>query len=414
MRADVARFANATANHSLRRRRFFTPIPASAPVPRLLLVDHHAREFLQHRLSVARALLDAGFDVHVAVPRERGLDDVSRQGIPVYGFYLRRKSVRPWDEVRCLFSLLRLYLRLRPALVHHCGLKPTLYGGIAARFVGVPAAASTLTGLGYLFATRNARTRVLRSIVEAGLRFAFRHRNHRVIFQNPDDRNRLVASGTALGDCSVLIRGSGVDLSQFTRLPEPGGTPVILMASRLLWEKGVGEFVRAAQAIRARRIHARFVLVGEPDRGHPSAVPLSTLERWHEAGDIEWLGWRDDISALIAQSHIVCLPSCYGEGLPRILIEAAASGRPIVCFDSVGCREVVRHGQNGLLVSLGDCEALVDAIVRLIQDAPLRAAMGARGREIAAMEFPLGKTIDAYFAVHGSLLASTKRSGAAP
>ena len=203
-------------------------------------------------MVLARTLREAGFDVHVAVPREPGLEDISRQGIPVHTIYLRRLSTQPLDELCALVSLIRLYRRLRPTLVHHIGLKPTLYGGIAARISGVPAVVNTLTGLGHLFTTRTVKTRVLRSIVARGLRFSFRHQNHRVIFQNPDDRDCLIASGIVPGDRAVLIKGSGVNLSLFTPEPEPDGPPVVLMASRLLWEKGVGEFVTAARALRAR------------------------------------------------------------------------------------------------------------------------------------------------------------------
>jgi glycosyltransferase involved in cell wall biosynthesis len=291
-------------------------------------------------------------------------------------------------------------------LVYHIGLKPILYGGVAARIAGVPAAVNLFIGWGHLFTTRTMKTRVLRSIAARGLQCSFRHQNHRVIFQNPDDRNRLLASGSVSGDRVVLIKGSGVDLSLFTPKPEPDGPPVVLMASRLLWEKGVGEFVAAARALRARGSRARFILLGEPDPGHPSAVPLPMLAHWRDAGDVEWLGWQPDMPAWMAQSHIVCLPSYYGEGVPRILLEAAASGRPIVTTDSAGCREVVRHGQNGLLIPVRDSEALVGAIAQLIDNAPLRAAMGTRGREIAVTEFSLEQVIDANFAVYCSLLGN--------
>ena len=371
--------------------------------PRVLFVDNQVSDFLQYRMVLAHTLRKAGFDVHVAVPREPGLEEISRQGIPVHIFYLRRMSTQPLDELRCWISLLRLYRRLRPTLVHHICLKPTLYGGVAARITGVPAVVNMLTGLGHLFTTRTVKIRVLRWIVERGLRFSFRHPNHRVILQTPHDRDRLLGSGVLPGERAVLIKGSGVDLSLFTSEPEPNGPPVVLMASRLLWQKGVGEFVAAARALRAR---ARFLLLGEPDSGHPSAVPLLTLEHWRDAGDVEWLGWRHEMPALIAQSHIVCLPSSYGEGIPRILVEAAASGRPIVTTDTPGCSEIVRHGQNGLLVPIGDHEALIAALAHLIENASVRAAMGTRGREIAVVEFSLEQVIDANLAVYRTLLAS--------
>jgi glycosyltransferase involved in cell wall biosynthesis len=374
------------------------------PVPRLLFVDNQVKDFLQYRVVLARTLRDAGFDVHVAVPREPGLEDISRQGMAVHTIHLRRLSTRPLDELRALISLIRLYRRLQPTLVHHLCLKPTLYGGIAARIGGVPAAVSTLMGLGPLFSKRTVKMRVLRSIIVRGLRVCFSQETHRMIVQNPDDRDWLIASGIVPGDRTVLIRGSGVDLLLFTPQPEPDGPPVVLMGSRLLWDKGVGEFVTAARALRARGSRARFVLLGEPDDGHPSAVPLSTVEHWRDEGYIEWLGWRHDMPARIAQSHVVCLPSYYGEGVPRVLVEAAACGRPIVTTDVVGCREVVRHGRNGLLVPPRDVEALTRAIAQLIENAPLRAAMGTRGREIAVSEFSLEQVIDANLAVYRSLL----------
>jgi glycosyltransferase involved in cell wall biosynthesis len=378
-------------------------IPIEAK-PRLLFVENQVSDFLKDRIGLVRIVQEAGYEVHVAVPQELGLTDISRESIVVHNIYLQRTSTWPLDELRCLISLYQLYRRVRPTLVHHIGLKLTLYGGIAARCAGVLAVANTLTGLGYLFTTDTLKIRVLRSIVVGALRFSLKHPRHRFIFQNPDDRDCLLTRSNLSGHRAVLIKGSGVDLSLFMPEPEPDGRPVVLMASRLLWLKGVGEFVAAAQALRARGTRARFVLVGEPDYGHPSAIPIGTLEYWRGAGDVEWVGPRHDMPALIRQSHILCLPTSYGEGIPRILLEAAASGRPIVATDSPGCREIVRHGQNGLLVPVGDSEALVEALVQLIENVPLRTAMGTRGREIAVTEFSSAQVINANLAVYRSLL----------
>jgi glycosyltransferase involved in cell wall biosynthesis len=375
-------------------------------VPRVLFVDNQVDDFLKNRIVLARNLQKIGFEVHVAVPQEPGLGDISSLGIGVHIIYLRRKSAEPLDELLCLLSLFRLYRSLRPTMVHHMSVKPTLYGGMAARVCGVPAVVNTLTGLGHLFTTHSLKTRLLRSMVHRGLRFAFGHKCQRVILQNPDDRDCLESNCNLRNKCAVIIKGSGIDLSLFLPKAEPDGLPVVLMASRLLWSKGVGEFVSVARTLRARGIRARFLLAGEPDSGHPSAVPIQNLERWHQAGDVECLGWRHDMSALISQSHIVCLPTSYGEGVPRILLEAAASGRPIVATDCCGCREVVRHGQNGLLVPTGDSEALARALTQLIENAPLREAMGSRGREIAVIESSLDQVIEANLAVYRSVLGS--------
>jgi glycosyltransferase involved in cell wall biosynthesis len=390
--------------------------PASGiliPVPPIehtliLFVDNDSDDFLRYRLTLACKLRDLGFDVHAALPQREGVENLLRQGIPAHIFYLERKSARVLDELRSLISLLRLYRKLRPTLVHHLSLKPTLYGGISARLSGVPAAVSTLTGLGYAFTARTLKMRVLRLIIALALRCSFRHQNHPVIFQNSHDRDDFLVNGIVPGDRAFLTNGSGVDLSVFTPEPEPPGPPVVLMASRLLWEKGVAEFVCAARALRLRGVQARFVVVGEPDYGHPSAIPVTKIREWRDAGDVEWLGWRTDISELISQSHIVCLPSYYGEGIPRILVEAAACGRPIIGTDSPGCRQIVHNGQNGFLVPSREVEPLASAIAQLIENVALRAAMGTRGREIAANDFSLEKVIDANLAVYNSVLSDAR------
>lgn len=374
-------------------------------LPRFLFVDTQVDDFLMYRMGLARKVQEAGFEVHVALPREPGMETISRVGIIVHPIFMRRLSTGAFDELRCFVSLLRLYRRLRPTLVHHMCLKAVLYGGIASRVVGVPAVVSTLYGLGYLFSTQTVKTYVLRSIVMVGLRFAFGHKNHRVIVQNSADRDWLLSRYNLAGEVAVLISGSGVDLSLFKPEPEPDGPPVVLLVSRLLWIKGISEFVAAARAVRSRKIPARFVLIGEPDNGHPSAIPMRTLEHWRDTEDVDWLGFRHDLPALIRQSHIVCLPTLYGEGVPRILQEAAASGRPIVASDIPGCREIVRHGQNGMLVPVGDLNGLIGALVHLIENAPLRATMGTRGYALAVAEFSLEKVIDMNLGVYNSLLS---------
>jgi glycosyltransferase involved in cell wall biosynthesis len=376
--------------------------------PRILFVENQVSDFLTDRIGIVRRLQEAGYDVHVALPQEVGRAGVSTEDIVVHGIYLQRTSTWPLSELHCVVSLYRLYRRSRPALVHHIGLKLTLYGGMAASFAGVPAVVGTFTGLGYLFTTDTLKIRFLRSCVVGALRLSFKNPSHHFIFQNPEDRECVLGGSSVPSYRATLIRGSGVDLSSFIPTPEPDGRPVVLMGSRLLWSKGVGEFVDAARALRARGVRARFVLVGEPDDGHPSAVPIELLEHWRDAGDVEWLGSRHDMPDLIRQSHIICLPTSYGEGVPRILLEAAASGRPIVTTDSPGCREIVRHGQNGLLVPVGDGEALVEALEQLIANAPLRTAMGTRGRQIAVSEFSYEQVIEASLADYRTLLPGPK------
>lgn len=372
---------------------------------RLLFVDNEVSDFLSHRRALARAASERGFEVHVAIPDEPGIERVVAEGYPVHVISMKRKSSRPWDEAACLLSLYRLYRRVNPQIIHHIRLKPVLYGGIAARFTPKIAVVGMLTGLGHLFSKQTPMIRLMRSGVRVGLKTAFHHKKLSIIFQNPDDRQAFIEQRLLRPEETVIIKGSGVDLSAFTPSAEPASPPVILMASRMLWNKGVGEFVAAAKIMKNNGVHATFILAGQPDAGHPDTVSAAQLEEWNKCGIVEWWGLRTDMASLMGQAHIVCLPSKYGEGIPRVLIEAAASGRPSVTTDSPGCREIVRQGQNGLLVPVGDSAALAQALTTLIEDRPLREAMGRRGRQIAEAEFSLHQVIEETLTVYRRLLS---------
>jgi len=227
-----------------------------------------------------------------------------------------------------------------------------------------------------------------------------------VILQNPDDRRMLTDSGLLKNDQVVLIKGSGVDMKKFSPSSENKGIVTVAMASRMLWDKGVREFVNAAEALRAEGINARFVLVGDTDPENPSAIKSHVLEQWQRSGVIEWWGRRDDMPAVFRMAHIVCLPS-YREGLPKVLIEAAASGRPIVAADAPGCREIVRDGKNGFLVPARDSLALARALKRLIEDGQLRKKMGENGRVLAVTDFSSDKVIKDTLDLYREVLRAT-------
>jgi glycosyltransferase involved in cell wall biosynthesis len=244
---------------------------------------------------------------------------------------------------------------------------------------------------------------IVRELVKLSCKLIFRCGNQRVIFQNSDDRFLFIESQILPARKTVLIKGSGVDVRTHVPIPEPDGTPVVLFASRMLRDKGVVEFVEAARSLRSAGVHARFVLVGETDPGNPTTINAEQLRQWADSGDIELWGFRRNIQDVLAQSHIVCLPSLR-EGVPKILIEAAACGRAIVTTDVPGCREIVRQGENGLLVPVRDSRALADVLRQLIKDARLRADMGLRGREIAVQEFSIDRVVRETLGVYRDLL----------
>lgn len=370
----------------------------------LLYVVNDANFFLSHRLPLAKAAQSAEYDVHVATPNMGDVNAIRAAGFIYHPFPLTRSGANPWQEFQSVMALVQLYKRLQPDLVHHVTIKPVLYGGIAARIAGVPSVVNAVTGLGYVFIAKGTFAALRRAIVKMGYKLCFGHKNQRVIFQNPDDRAMFINAGIVAEPNTIVIKGSGVDMSVFAHIPEPEVIPLVVLSSRMLWDKGVGVFAEAAQLLHDKGVNARFVLVGGTDTENPAAVPSFQLEAWNNSGVVEWWGRREDMPEVFAQSHIVCLPSSYGEGVPKVLIEAAACGRPIVATDTPGCREIVKHGENGLLVPMRDAAALAVALRKLIEDPELRRRMGKKGRELAVAEFSVETVVNETLAIYRELI----------
>jgi glycosyltransferase involved in cell wall biosynthesis len=349
---------------------------------RLLFVVTEDWYFVSHRLALAVAAKAAGFEVAVATRVGRHGEAIQAAGIRLVPFALSRAYGNPFREI---LALVRLYRRERPDLVHHVALKPIVYGGVAARLTRVPAQINAVVGLGWLFTSAKGVMRLVRPAARWILANVLRGPGSLTIVQNLDDRALLIRS--RLPESRIrLIPGAGVDTTVFAPAPEPPGPVCIVLAARMLSDKGVGEFVEAARLIRQAGVRARFVLVGDPDPENPASVPEETLRGWDGHDGVEWWGRRDDMPSVFHAAHIVCLPS-YREGLPKVLLEAAACGRPLVTTDAPGCREVVRNGDNGMLVPVRDATGLAAALTKLIHDAPLRMSMGRRAREVVLKEF---------------------------
>jgi glycosyltransferase involved in cell wall biosynthesis len=378
--------------------------------PRLLYLVTEDWYFCSHRLPLAAAAREAGFDVSVATRVREHADEIRAAGVEPIPIGLSRRSVNPYRELRALREIVSTYRAAKPDIVHHVALKPVIYGSLAARLAGVPAVVNALAGLGYLFSSQDPRARLARPAVEAAFRSLLDRSNSRLIVQNPDDLRFLVSEGVVDARRATLIRGSGVDTTRFVPAPEPEDMPLVVLPARMLRDKGVFEFVAAAAQLKNDGIAARFALVGDPDPDNPASIPAATLQHWSDSGAVEWWGWRDDMITVLQQSHIVCLPS-YREGLPKALIDAAACGRAIVTCDVPGCREVVREGENGLLVPARDSAALAAALRRLLEDPQLRRAMGEQGRARAVAEFSVERVLEQTLGLYRELLAG--RSAAA-
>lgn len=335
---------------------------------------------------------------------------IEKEGFQLIPISLERRSKNIIKEIISILEIVRIYRREKPDIVHHVAVKPVLYGSWAARIVGVHAVVNALAGLGFIFVAKGWKASVIRKLVVFAYHSAFSAKNAVAIFQNPEDLKLFIDVGVVTNEKAVLIRGSGVDTAHFIPHPEPKeGVPTIALASRMLWDKGVGEFVEAARILQKGEIKCRMILVGNPDPENPASIPKETLRGWHAEGIVEWWGYREDMPEVFSQANIVVLPTSYGEGVPKILLEAASCGRPIVATDIPGCREIVRHNENGLLIPPPDSKALADAIEFLIKNPELRAKMGARGRKIVEAEFSKEIVIKQTMEVYERLLSQKRK-----
>lgn len=367
-------------------------------MPRLLFIVNVDWFFLSHRLPLALAARDAGFEVHVATALTGPADVIKSHGFTLHPISLDRRNASPLDALRLVWTLWRLMRTLRPSIVHLVTIKPVLLGGLAARLARVPRVVAAISGLGFVFTALGATASARRWLVAGLYRIALAWPGVQLIFQNSDDRTLLQRHAGIRNAQVVLIRGSGVDLASWTVQPLPSGPPVVLMASRLLVDKGVNEFIEAAGQLRGYA-GARFVLVGDVDPGNPSSLERPQVLGCAEDGVIEWWGHRVDMQQVLAAAHVVVLPS-YREGLPKVLLEAAAAGRAVVTTDVPGCRDAIVNGSTGLLAVPRDAEALAAAIRSLLDDPEKIRAFGHAGRQLAEEAFDVSEVVASHIRIY--------------
>ncbi len=355
----------------------------------LALLDLEDGYFLSHRRALARAAQAAGYRVLVCV--RRGADRLGQ--IRAEGFACcalgndNKAGLRLWSEALALLRLIRAYRKHRPHIAHHFGVRNLLQGALAARLARTPLVVQSFVGLGSLFTTRTRGLRLVRKVLCFLLRRLHARDGVWVIVQNDADKKTVLENALAREARLLVVRGSGVDVREFYPAPEPTGPPLAVLAARMLAEKGVREFVEAARLLRRENAPVRMVLVGAPDPKNPSSLSGETLAGWQREGAVEWWGYKEGMANVWRNCHIAVLPTYYGEGLPKSLLEAAASARPLVATDVPGCRTVLEEGVNGLRIAPKDARGLADAIARLAGDAALRREMGAAGRRMVEERF---------------------------
>ena len=357
------------------------------------------------RLSLARALRDAGHEVLLVSPDGPYGPKLRELGYRWEPAPMVRRSLNPLREYALVRWLRGLIAREKVDLVHGFTIKPAIYGSIAARLAGAPARVNAVAGMGYVFTSNAPLALVLRPVIRALFRYALAGSGARLVLQNPDDAAMFVGARLVNPEQVRLIPGSGVDCSRFS---PPVGTRTsdrfrVVFPARLLWDKGLAEYVQASRSLRDRGISVDFLLAGEPDPGNPAAVPDEIIRGWVNEGLVQWLGHVRDMPALFQSVDAVVLPS-YREGLPKGLIEAAACGLPLVTTDVPGCRHVVTHGEDGLLVPVRNGIAIADAIAQLHADPALCRRLGAAARRKALSAFEETSVIEQTLGVYRELI----------
>lgn len=352
----------------------------------LLYLTHEDNYFLSHRLIVAQGAKNAGFRVVVAANPGQAVEKIKEKGFEFYPITFNRGSINPFKEWQTLLQTYRLYRKVKPDIVHHIAIQPVVYGSIAARTARVPKVINAIAGLGYAFTSKSLRARLVKTVLRGLFQFTLGHKNSKVIVQNPNDGEVLKKLGVVKPENIALIYGSGVDLNDYPALADPEGNVIkVGLPSRMIWPKGIAEFVAAAKKLKTSNI--QLILAGYPDAKNATSVPEEQLKQWHAEGIIEWRGHVDNMVDFWREVHIACLPSFYGEGVPKALIEAAACTRPIITTNTPGCRDIGQNNVNAVTIPPQNADALAAAITQLAEDENLRKKFGQAGRQLVQQQF---------------------------
>ncbi len=371
---------------------------------KLLFIVNVDSFFLSHRLPLALAAQKEGFDVHIATTITDKKSVLEHYGINVHSLRLVRGGVGPINALLTIVDIWYIIKRIRPDIVHLVTIKPVLLGGLVARWLRVPALISAISGLGSVFIADGRLAKVQRWFVVKIYSLAFAHRNQVVIFQNSDDCNTLMSLTGLVPTKVEIVRGSGVDLSNFNVEPLPQGLPVVLFPARLIRDKGIDDFIGAVERLRSQGIVARFAVAGNLDVGNPTSISHQQLNKWVATGLIENWGFSKEMPKVLAKASIIVLPS-FREGLPKVLQEAAACGRAVVTSDVPGCRDAIEDGVTGFLVPVRNPDKLAVAIKWLLLDLEKCRSMGIAGRRLAEREFDVRAIVVRHLSIYQKIIS---------
>lgn len=372
--------------------------------PKLFYIVNVDWFFLSHRKNIAIAAKNEGYDVIIVTKDTGKKEEITSLGLKFVNLPMNRASKNVFKEFITFFYLYLLYLREKPSIIHHVGLKPVLIGGLAAKLVNANGVVNAISGLGVSFSRENLKSFSTRLYIYF-LRFSHRKKNLRVIFQNNEDRSIFIDNKIIPERRASFIKGSGVDLTEFAYTPEPNTAKIkVILTARMIIEKGIVELVDAANFLKPDyKDKVQFILCGGIDE-NPKALDKEQINKMCDGEYVVWLGHRNDIRKLLRSSHIVAFPSYYKEGLPKSLIEAAAIGRPIITTNSVGCKDVVEDGVNGFLIPVKDSLALAYKLKQLFDNKDLRVEFGKNSRIIAERDFSIENVIEKHLKIYSQLI----------
>jgi glycosyltransferase involved in cell wall biosynthesis len=373
-------------------------------VKKFLFVINSDWGFLLYRTPLAIAAKNKGIQVWVASPDTGDANKIIAMGFNFIELPMSRKGVNILNEFFTFLRILKIYYQLKPDLIHHVTIKPIIYGTIASAILNKAFVVNAISGLGFTFSSGSS-SRLLKFLVKNLLKISLKYQKSKIIFQNPDDFNLFIENKLISSNQGVLIKGSGVDCKVFSpSLSDFNKEKIVILPSRMIVEKGIYEFVDAARLLHLEFPNVRFVLVGKIDSGNPSSIDYFEIMAWEKEGILEWWGHQSDMVTVLNKGTMVVLPTFYGEGLPKVLLEAAACSKPIISTNVPGCKEIVRHEVNGLLIPPKDEVALAEAIRRLLDNPEFAKQLGENGREIVKNEFSEELVVEKTFEVYDLLL----------
>lgn len=360
--------------------------------------------FYSHRIFLAKKAISSGFRVYLLSNCYEHKEIIENFGINVIPLrFFKRSRMNIFSETLSVIEILLILMKIKPSILHSVALKPVIYGSLASLFLAKVKNINAIAGLGFIFSSGSIKAKILRPIVFSLLKLLCGRNNNRTIVQNKADYFFVTEKLGIKKQNVSLIESAGVDIKKFSINNFNNYKPKVVLASRMIWDKGIKEFVNAAIVLNKKGIKAKFLLVGKPDKGNPRSIPEEILAQWNKFDFIDWVGYQSNMVNIFKMASIVTLPTFYGEGMPKVLIEAMSCSRPIVTTNVPGCRDLIVDQFNGILVKPKDHLDLANAIEKLICDQDLCKKMGLRGKEIAHKKYNQEKitkeTLDLYLNV---------------